>query len=108
MTSWRVGAATITPVIEVETVTSPRFLFSKVDKGVVLAMAEAAPWLRPSFVDDRGYLLQRIQCLVIEMIENFGGGNRTWIRDQLGEPRDALDSGHHSFPVIADRRRCLA
>jgi glyoxylase-like metal-dependent hydrolase (beta-lactamase superfamily II) len=67
MTVWHVGDATITPIIEVETVTSPRFLFSKVDKNAVKALAARAPWLEPSFVDDNGYLLQRIQCLVIEV-----------------------------------------
>jgi glyoxylase-like metal-dependent hydrolase (beta-lactamase superfamily II) len=66
MRGWHVGDATITPIIEVETVTSPRFLFSDVDKAAVKALAERAPWLAPSFVDDNGYLLQRIQCLVVE------------------------------------------
>ena len=33
----------------------------------VLARAEAAPWLRPHFVSDEGYLKQKIQCLVVEV-----------------------------------------
>ena len=67
MTAWRVGRATITPVAEVESVTSPRFLFAGLDKVGVLDLARRAPWLQGSFVDDAGYLLQRIQCLVIEL-----------------------------------------
>jgi glyoxylase-like metal-dependent hydrolase (beta-lactamase superfamily II) len=67
MTGWRVGRATITPVVEVETITSPRFLFPDVDKASVTKMAADASWLQNSFVDERGYLLQRIQCLVIDI-----------------------------------------
>src|SRR4249919_272000 len=67
MVRWCVGRSTITPVIEVETITSPRFLFSGLDKAGVTKAAERAPWLAPSFVDESGYLLQRIQCLVIDL-----------------------------------------
>jgi glyoxylase-like metal-dependent hydrolase (beta-lactamase superfamily II) len=67
MARWCVGRSTITPVIEVETITSPRFLFSGLDKAGVTKAAERAPWLAPSFVDESGYLLQRIQCLVIDL-----------------------------------------
>jgi glyoxylase-like metal-dependent hydrolase (beta-lactamase superfamily II) len=38
-----------------------------VDKAAVLRRADAAPWLRPHFVTDEGYLLQKVQCLVIEV-----------------------------------------
>jgi glyoxylase-like metal-dependent hydrolase (beta-lactamase superfamily II) len=67
MDAWRVGRATITPVVEVETITSPRFLFRDLDKRGVAAIAERAPWLQGRFVDDGGYLLQRIQCLVVDI-----------------------------------------
>ena len=67
MTGWSVGRATITPVIEVETITSPRFLFHDLDKTGVTKLAAETSWLAPSFVDERGYLLQRIQCLVIDI-----------------------------------------
>jgi glyoxylase-like metal-dependent hydrolase (beta-lactamase superfamily II) len=66
-TAWRVGSAAITPIIEVETITSPRFLFRDVDKAAAKALAARAPWLSPNFVDDNGYLLQRIQCLIVEI-----------------------------------------
>ncbi len=67
MTAWRVGRATITPIVEVESVTSPRFLFKDLDKAGVLDIARRSPWLQGAFVDDGGYLLQRIQCLVVEL-----------------------------------------
>ncbi|MDH3678349.1 MAG: MBL fold metallo-hydrolase [Acidimicrobiia bacterium] len=56
----------ITSFPESETPTSPRFLFRDLAKAGVLERAEAAPWLRPHFVSKDGYLLQKIQCLVIE------------------------------------------
>ena len=46
MTAWRVGRATITPIIEVESVTSPRFLFKDLDKTGVLDIARRSPWLQ--------------------------------------------------------------
>ena len=67
MTAWRVGRATITPVVEVESVTSPRFLFKDLDKAGVLDIAQRSPWLQGAYVDDGGYLLQRIQCLVVDL-----------------------------------------
>lgn len=63
---WKVGTVTITSIAETESITSPRFLFADLDRAGVLALAERAPWLRPRFVDDNGYLLQKVQCLVID------------------------------------------
>ncbi|MEM9561814.1 MAG: MBL fold metallo-hydrolase [Actinomycetota bacterium] len=67
MLSWRIGRATITSIVESETPTSPRFMYHDMGKADVLARAEAAPWLRPDYVSDEGYLRQKIQCLVIEL-----------------------------------------
>jgi glyoxylase-like metal-dependent hydrolase (beta-lactamase superfamily II) len=69
MLSWTVGNATITSVVESETPTSPRFLYRDMSKVEVLERAAKAPWLRPNFVSDEGYLLQKIQCLVVELGE---------------------------------------
>ncbi len=69
MLSWNVGNATITSVVESETPTSPRFLYKDMGKIDVLERAKEAPWLRPHFVSDEGYLLQKIQCLVVELGE---------------------------------------
>ena len=99
MSGWRVGAATITPVIESESPTSPRFLFGAVDKQRVLAMADAAPWLRPHFVDDRGYLLQRIQCLVVEI-----DGRRIAVDTCIGNDKVRANPGWSGLqlPFLAD------
>lgn len=69
MLSWNVGQATITSVVESETPTSPRFLYKDMGKIDVLERAAKAEWLRPNFVSDEGYLLQKIQCLVVEIGE---------------------------------------
>ncbi len=67
MLSWTVGNAKITSVVESETPTSPRFLYRDMGKVEVLERAAKAEWLRPNFVSDEGYLLQKIQCLVVEI-----------------------------------------
>jgi glyoxylase-like metal-dependent hydrolase (beta-lactamase superfamily II) len=70
MLSWTIGDVTITSIAESETPTSPRFLFDGISKTDVLDRAAAAPWLQPHFVSDDGYLLQQIQCLVIETADH--------------------------------------
>jgi glyoxylase-like metal-dependent hydrolase (beta-lactamase superfamily II) len=99
MAAWHVGSATITPVIEVETITSPRFLFPMLDKAGVLAIAERARWLRPHFVDDAGYLLQRIQCLVIEI-----DGHRIAVDTCVGNDKVRANPGWNKLdlPFLAD------
>ncbi len=67
MLSWNVGSAVVTSIVESETPTSPRFLYEGLTKQVVLDRAVESTWLRPHFVDDDGFLLQKIQCLVIEV-----------------------------------------
>jgi glyoxylase-like metal-dependent hydrolase (beta-lactamase superfamily II) len=69
MLQWKIGKARITSIVESESLTSPRFLYQDVDRVAVLRRADAAPWLRPHFVNDEGYLLQKIQCLVIEVAD---------------------------------------
>ena len=64
--TWTVGSVKVTAIVESETPTSPRFLFDGVSKDDVIARAEAAPWLKGAFVNDQGYLLQRIQCFVVD------------------------------------------
>jgi glyoxylase-like metal-dependent hydrolase (beta-lactamase superfamily II) len=67
MLSWNIGRVKITSIIESETATSPRFLYKDMGKVEVLERAEKAPWLRPNFVSDEGYLLQKIHCLVVDV-----------------------------------------
>lgn len=101
MAGWRVGAATITPVIEVESVTSPRFLFRDVDKGAVRSLAERAPWLDGDFVDDAGYLLQRVQLLVIDV-----DGARVAVDTCIGNDKPRTIPGWHDLhlPFLDDLR----
>jgi len=97
--AWQVGRATITPVVEVETKTSPRFLFRGLDKAGVKAVAERAPWLNGSFVDDDGYLLQRIQCLVVDV-----DGTRIAVDTCVGNDKTRANPGwnHLQLPFLAD------
>ncbi len=67
MLSWNIGNAKITSIVESETPTSPRFMFKDMTKAEVLARVEKAPWLQPHFISPDGYLLQKIQCLVVEV-----------------------------------------
>ncbi len=99
MAAWQVGRATITPIVEVESITSPRFLFRGLDKAGVLDLAHRAPWLRGSFVDDDGYLLQRIQCLVIEL-----DGARVAVDTCVGNDKRRANPGWHEqhLPFLAD------
>ena len=99
MSAWQVGRATITPVVEVESKTSPKFLFRGLDKAGVSAVAERAPWLDGSFVDDGGYLLQRIQCLLIEL-----DGTRIAVDTCVGNDKTRANPGWHNLqlPFLAD------
>lgn len=97
--TWKIGAATITSFPESETPTSPRFLFDGVSKADILARAEAAPWLRPNFVSDEGYLLQTIQCLVIDV-----GDLRIAVDTCVGNDKERSNEGWHRLqgPFLDD------
>jgi glyoxylase-like metal-dependent hydrolase (beta-lactamase superfamily II) len=99
MLHWTVGNAVITSITESETPTSPRFLFSDLDKAGVLERAERAPWLRPHFVDERGYLLQKIQCLVIAV-----GEHRIAVDTCVGNDKSRTNEGWHQLqgPFLED------
>ncbi|MEO5900274.1 MAG: MBL fold metallo-hydrolase [Ilumatobacteraceae bacterium] len=99
MDGWQIGRARITPVIEVETKTSPRFLFKSVDRSAVQAYAARAPWLDNDFVDPEGYLLQRIQCLVIEV-----DGTRIAVDTCVGNDKTRANPGWHNLqlPFLSD------
>jgi len=99
VTSWQVGRATITPVVEVETKTSPRFLFKGLDKAGVTEIAQRSPWLDGTFVDGGGYLLQRIQCLVIDI-----DGTRIAVDTCVGNDKTRANPGWNQLqlPFLAD------
>ena len=99
MLRWTLGNATITSVPESETPTSPRFLYSDLDKAGVLRRAEAAPWLRPHFVNDQGYLLQKVHCVIIDV-----GDARIAVDTCIGNDKDRRTEGWHRLqgPFLAD------
>jgi glyoxylase-like metal-dependent hydrolase (beta-lactamase superfamily II) len=99
MDGWQIGRARITPVIEVESKTSPRFLFKELDKSGVQSLAARAPWLKDDFVDPEGYLLQRIQCLVIEI-----DGTRIAVDTCVGNDKTRANPGWHNLqlPFLTD------
>jgi len=90
MLSWTIGNATITSIVESETPTSPRFMYKDISKADILARAEAAPWLRPNFVSDEGYLLQKIHCLVIDV-----GDNRIAVDTCVGNDKERSNELWH-------------
>ena len=63
--TWQIGDVKITSVPESSDPTSPKFMFSSIDKEGVLALRTKAPWLAP-FVGEKGHLLQKIHCCVID------------------------------------------
>ncbi|MEZ5410666.1 MAG: MBL fold metallo-hydrolase [Acidimicrobiales bacterium] len=99
---WRIGSVTITSITESETPTSPRFLFGGLDKAGVLARAEKAPWLRPHFVSQDGYLLQKIQCLVIDT-----GDHRIAVDTCIGNDKDRHNElwNHLQGPFLDDMKK---
>jgi glyoxylase-like metal-dependent hydrolase (beta-lactamase superfamily II) len=96
---WRIGSVTVTSITESETPTSPRFLFGGLDKAGVLARAEKAPWLRPHFVSQDGYLLQKIQCLVIDT-----GDHRIAVDTCIGNDKERHNElwNHLQGPFLDD------
>ena len=90
MTSWQIGSATITSIVETEAKTSPRFLFRDTDKAALRAMAERAPWLDGSYVDDDGYMLQKVQCLVVDV-----DGARVAVDTCVGNDKHRTVPGWH-------------
>jgi glyoxylase-like metal-dependent hydrolase (beta-lactamase superfamily II) len=99
MAGWDVGRATITPVVEIESITSPRFLFRDVDKADLRALAERAPWLDGAYIDERGYMLQKVQCLVVEV-----DGVRIAVDTCVGNDKDRTVPGWHQqhLPFLDD------
>ncbi len=102
---WQVGDVTITSVPESSDPTSPKFMFSSIDKDGVLALREESPWLEP-FVGDKGHLLQKIHCCIIDTgseriaVDTCVGndkerGNPLW-HEQQGPFLDRLSASGYS------------
>jgi len=61
--SWKVGAATITSVVEDENVGPPGLLFPDATEEIV----QRHPWLVPDWADAAGNLALRVQAFVVEI-----------------------------------------
>jgi len=59
---WRVGAITITRVIEAEGLRDPEYMF----RGLTKEMVREQDWLKPDFATDAGDLISSIHAFVIE------------------------------------------
>ena len=62
MQQWKIGAVTVTSVIEYEVPLPPGGFLP----GATPEMVAEQDWLRPDFVDEEGQLILRIHALVIE------------------------------------------
>jgi glyoxylase-like metal-dependent hydrolase (beta-lactamase superfamily II) len=62
MSRWRIGAVTVTRIVELEMAGGTRFILPQAEPERVLPIA----WLRPDFVDESGRLRMAIQALVVE------------------------------------------
>jgi len=62
MSRWRIGAVTVTRVVELEMAGGTRFILPQAEPETVLPIG----WLRPHFVDESGRLRMAIQALVVE------------------------------------------
>ncbi len=80
-------------------------MFSSIDKDGVLALREESPWLEP-FVGDKGHLLQKIHCCIIDTgseriaVDTCVGndkerGNPLW-HEQQGPFLDRLSASGYS------------
>ena len=59
---WRVGAVTVTKVVELEVAGGSRFILPQATREAV----QAIPWLKPHFADDQGRLRMSIHALLVE------------------------------------------
>jgi glyoxylase-like metal-dependent hydrolase (beta-lactamase superfamily II) len=99
MLRWRIGDVTITSVAEIETPTTPRFLFRGLDKQGLLAIAAEKPWLKGHFVSPEGYLLQKVQALVVDT-----GSRRIVVDTCVGNDKARSNPGwdHLQLPFLED------
>jgi glyoxylase-like metal-dependent hydrolase (beta-lactamase superfamily II) len=106
---WRIGAVTVTKVVELEVAGGSRFILPQASREAILPIA----WLRPHFADDEGRLRMSIHALVVATpnrrivvdtcLGNDKEGRRipTWNKLQTsfladlaaaGHPREAIDT----------------
>jgi glyoxylase-like metal-dependent hydrolase (beta-lactamase superfamily II) len=99
---WRIGAVTVTKIVELEVTGGSRFLLPQATYDEILPI----DWLRPDFADDRGRLKMSIHALVVEtpsrriIIDTCLGNDKenrriaTWNRMQTGFLADLATAGY--------------
>ncbi|HEY1260290.1 MAG TPA: MBL fold metallo-hydrolase [Stellaceae bacterium] len=107
---WRVGAVTITKIVELEVTGGSRFILPQATYEAVLPIA----WLRPDFADERGRLRMSIHALVVEtpgrriLVDTCLGNDKenrripSWNRLQTSFLADLAAAGHprQSFDTV--------
>jgi glyoxylase-like metal-dependent hydrolase (beta-lactamase superfamily II) len=92
---WRIGAVTVTRVVETEGTSPPTFLFANLSAEEVRSHA----WLRPHFASDEGRLIASIHCFVVE------SRGRTIVVDTcVGNDKERVLPAWHRMntPFLAD------
>jgi glyoxylase-like metal-dependent hydrolase (beta-lactamase superfamily II) len=60
--TWRVGAVTITRIVELDAIGGSKFILPQATREAIVEI----PWLRPHFADETGRLKMSIHALVVE------------------------------------------
>ena len=99
---WRIGAVTVTKIVELEVTGGSRFLLPQATYEAVLPIG----WLQPDFADERGRLKMSIHALVVEtpsrriIVDTCLGNDKenrripTWNRMQTGFLADLAAAGY--------------
>ena len=109
MSRWKIGAVTVTKVLELEATGGSRFLLPQATREAILPIA----WLRPHFADDEGRLRMSIHAFLVETptrrivvdtclgndkegrrIPAWNGLNTRFLADlaAVGAPRESIDT----------------
>ena len=99
---WRIGAVTVTKIVELEVTGGSRFLLPQATYEEILPIE----WLQPDFADERGRLKMSIHALVVEtpgrriIVDTCLGNDKenrripTWNRMQTGFLADLAAAGY--------------
>jgi len=96
MMKWRIGAVTVTKIVEMEVTGGSRFILPQATYEEILPIA----WLQPHFADERGRLKMSIHALVVET-----PGRRIIVDTCLGndkEQRRIPTWNNLQLPFLAD------
>src|SRR5258708_32033393 len=81
---WRIGAVTVTKIVEMEVTGGSRFILPQATYEAVLPIG----WLQPDFADERGRLKMCIHALVVETQSGKTGSRRILVDTCLGNDKE--------------------